>query len=63
VIWRIQNRLIQWTKDDAENCAPMPERYKSMARMVFLCSRPNVFLSIPLLFFVGAARRYPMFGR
>jgi uncharacterized membrane protein len=63
VIWRIQKRLIQWTKDNAETGAPMPEQAKKMARMAFLCSRANAFLSIPLLFFMGAASHYPMFGR
>jgi uncharacterized membrane protein len=63
VIWRIQKRLIQWTIDNAENGTPMPEKSKRMARMAFLSSRANAFLSIPLLFFMGAASHYPMFGR
>ena len=63
VIWRIQKRLIQWTKDSAANGTPMPEKAKAMARMAFLCSRANAYLSIPLLFFMGAASHYPMFGR
>jgi uncharacterized membrane protein len=63
VIWRIQKRLIQWTKDSAANGTPMPEKAKAMARMAFLCSRANAYLSIPLLFFMGAASHYPMFGK
>ena len=35
---------------------------KRMARMAFLASRTNAFLSIPLLFFMAAASHYPMFG-
>jgi uncharacterized membrane protein len=62
VIWRIQKRLIQWTKDNATNGTPIPDKAKAMARMAFLCSRANAFLSIPLLFFMGAASHYPMFG-
>jgi uncharacterized membrane protein len=62
VIWRIQKRLIQWTKDSATNGTPMPEKAKAMARMAFLCSRANAYLSIPLLFLMGAASHYPMFG-
>jgi uncharacterized membrane protein len=34
-----------------------------MARMVFLMSRINAWLTIPLLFLMGAASHYPMFGR
>jgi uncharacterized membrane protein len=63
VIWRIQKRLIQWTRDNAANGTPMPDKAKAMARQAFLVSRANAFLSVPLLFFMGAASHYPMFGR
>jgi len=63
VIWRIQKRLIQWTADNAANGTPMPEKAKSMARQAFLMSRANFVLSFPLLFLMGAASHYPMFGR
>jgi uncharacterized membrane protein len=63
VIWRIQKRLILWTKDNATNGTPMPEQAKAMARQAFLVSRANAWLSIPLLFFMGAASHYPMFGK
>jgi uncharacterized membrane protein len=63
VIWRIQKRLIQRTRENAANGTPIPEKSERMARMAFLTSRANAFLSIPLLFFMGAASHYPMFGR
>jgi len=63
IIWRIQKRLIAWTKANAENGTPMPEESKRMARMAFLASRTNFYLSLPLLFFMGAASHYPMFGK
>jgi uncharacterized membrane protein len=63
VIWRIQKRLIQWTRDNAANGTPMPEKAKGMARQAFLVSRANAYLSIVLLFFMGAASHYPMFGK
>jgi uncharacterized membrane protein len=63
VIWRIQKRLIQWTRENAANGTPIPEKSKRMTRMAFLTSRANAFMSIPLLFFMGAASHYPMFGR
>jgi uncharacterized membrane protein len=62
VIWRIQKRLIQWTKENSTNGTPIPDKAKAMARMAFLCSRANAYLSIPLLFLMGAASHYPMFG-
>jgi uncharacterized membrane protein len=63
VIWRIQKRLIAWTKENAANGTPIPEQSKRMARMAFLTSRANAYLSIVLLFFMGAASHYPMFGK
>jgi uncharacterized membrane protein len=63
VIWRIQKRLIQWTRDNATNGIPMPDKAKAMARQAFLTSRANAFLSVVMLFFMGAASHYPMFGK
>jgi uncharacterized membrane protein len=63
IIWRIQKRLIAWTKANAENGTPIPEQSKRMARMVLLASRTNFFLSFPMLFFMAAASHYPMFGQ
>ena len=63
VIWRIQKRLIQWTRDNATNGTPIPDKAKAMARQAFLASRANAFLSVVLLFFMGAASHYPMFGK
>jgi len=63
VIWRIQKRMIQWTRDNATNGTPMPDRAKSMARQAFLASRANAWLSVVMLFFMGAASHYPMFGK
>jgi uncharacterized membrane protein len=63
VIWRIQKRLIQWTRDHAANGTPMPDKAKTMARQAFLASRANAFLSVVMLFFMGAASHYPMFGK
>jgi uncharacterized membrane protein len=63
VIWRIQKRMIQWTRDNATNGTPIPDKAKAMARQAFLASRANAFLSIVLLFFMGAASHYPLFGK
>jgi uncharacterized membrane protein len=63
VIWRIQKRLIQWTRDNAANGTPMPDKAKAMARQALLASRANAFLSVVMLFFMGAASHYPLFGK
>ena len=62
VVWRIQKRLIAWTKANAENGTPVPEQSQRMARISFLTARISAYLSIPLLFFMGAASHYTMFS-
>lgn len=63
VIWRIQKRIIQWTADNAANGTPVPDKAKSMARQALLVSRASFVLSLPMLFLMGAASHYPMFGK
>ena len=61
VVWRIQKRLIAWTKANAEFGTPIPAQAASMSRLAFLTSRISAWLTVPLLFFMGAASHYPMF--
>jgi len=63
VIWRAQKKIIQWTRDNAANGTPMPDKAKYLARQAYLCSRTNFVLSFPMLFFMAAASHYPMFSR
>ena len=62
VVWRIQKRLIAWTKASAEFGTPIPPKAPRMARMAFLTSRIAAWLTIPLLFFMAAASHYPLFN-
>ncbi len=63
IIWRVQKRVIIWTRENAGTGAAMPDKMKRNVRMAFLASRTNAWLSIPMLFFMGAASHYPLFGR
>jgi uncharacterized membrane protein len=60
IIWRMQKKIIRWTEAAAGGAAMPPEAAKA-ARLAFLVSRANAFLSIPMLFFMGAASHYIMF--
>ncbi|MFB3915253.1 MAG: urate hydroxylase PuuD [Terriglobales bacterium] len=62
IVWRFQKKLIRWTEKNAADGTPMPPQAARMARLVFLASRINAWLTIPMLFFMGAASHYPMFG-
>jgi uncharacterized membrane protein len=59
VVWRVQKRLIVWTRASAEQGTAMPPEATRMARWAFLASRAAFWLSFPMLFFMGAAEHYP----
>ncbi len=59
VVWRVQKRLIAWTRASAEQGVPMPPEGARLARWAFLASRTAFWLSFPMLFFMGVADHYP----
>jgi uncharacterized membrane protein len=59
VVWRVQKRLIKWTRAAAEQGTPMPPEAERMMRWGFLTARTSMWLSFPMLFFMGAASHYP----
>jgi uncharacterized membrane protein len=59
VVWRVQKRLIEWTRASVEQGTPMPTEAARLARWGFLASRVGFWLSFPMLFFMGAAEHYP----
>ncbi len=59
LIWRIQKKLINWTRAAAEQGTPMPAEAERLARWAFLASRTGFWVSIPMLFLMGAAEHYP----
>ncbi len=63
VIWRAQKKIICWTADNSANGTPIPDRANYLGRQAFLISRANFVLSFPMLFLMGAASHYPMFGK
>jgi len=58
VIWPNNKKIIRGTLAGAP-----PANAAVLARQAFLASRTNFYLSIPLLFFMGAASHYPTFGK
>lgn len=59
VVWRVQKKLIVWTRANAEQGTPMPPEAARLARWGFLASRVGFWLSFPMLFLMGAAEHYP----
>lgn len=59
VVWRVQKRLILWTRASLDQGTPMPPEADRLRRRGFLASRVAFWLSIPMLFFMGVAEHYP----
>ncbi|HVE65200.1 MAG TPA: urate hydroxylase PuuD [Thermoanaerobaculia bacterium] len=62
IIWPLQKKIIAATRATAESGTPAPAEVPKWARRAFLASRTNAWLSIPMLFFMGAASHFPVFG-
>jgi uncharacterized membrane protein len=62
VVWRINKKLIRWARENIETGKPMPEQAARLSRQSFLIARISFWMTFPLLFFMGAASHYPMFG-
>jgi uncharacterized membrane protein len=61
IIWRMQKKMIRWTEAAAGGAA-MPAEAANLARLTFLTSRVNFWLSFPMLFFMAAASHYILFA-
>jgi uncharacterized membrane protein len=59
VIWRAQKKIIRWTQANADEGAPIPPEAATLARVAFLSSRTNFWLSFPMIFFMAASSHYP----
>ncbi len=59
VVWRVQKRMIAWTRASVEQGAAMPAEAERMAGWAQIASRVGFWLSFPMLFFMGAAEHYP----
>lgn len=62
IIWRIQKKLIRWTRESAAAGTPVPVEAARLSRLALLTSRTNFVLSFPMLLFMGIASHYPIFG-
>ena len=60
VIWPYQKRVIGATEAAAKG-TPAPPEVPTWGRRALIASRMNLALSLPLLFFMGAASHFPLF--
>ena len=56
IIWPKQQKIIAAVRDTMANGTPAPADQPKWGRVALLASRTNTMLSIPMLFFMVAAR-------
>ncbi len=57
IIWPSQKKLIAWTKK-----GEAPPEMAGVAKLAMTASRLNTYLSVPMLFCIGAASHLPVFN-
>jgi uncharacterized membrane protein len=62
IIWPNQKRIISWTADNAENGTAIPPESAKLARVAFLASRTNTWLSLPMLLLMAASTHFTWLG-
>ena len=58
IIWRNNKKIIRGTL-----AGTPPANAATLARQAFLASRTNLFLSVPMIFFMAASSHYTILGR
>jgi uncharacterized membrane protein len=59
IVWRAQKRLIGWHRAAIETGAAIPPESAKLQRWTFIAARTAFWLSLPMLFLMGAADHYP----
>src|SRR5206468_11862884 len=59
IVWRVQKRLIAWSRASSEQGIPMPRKADRLMRWNYLTARTSFWLSFLMLFFMAAASHYP----
>jgi hypothetical protein len=62
IVWRTQKRLIAWHRAAAEDGVAIPADAVRLSRWTFLAARTAFWISLPMLFLMGAAEHYPFLG-
>ena len=62
IVWRAAADRMDAREPSVELGTPMPPEAAHLARWAYLASRTGFWMSLPMLFFMGAAEHYPFLG-
>jgi uncharacterized membrane protein len=62
IVWRANKKILRWMETEGANATSMPANLMSLARQSALTSRFSFYLTFFIIFFMGAASHFPLFG-
>jgi uncharacterized membrane protein len=62
IVWRANKKILRWMEAASSGSAGMPPELAGLARQAALTSRFSFYLSFVIIFFMGAASHFPLFG-
>lgn len=62
IVWRANKKILHWMESEGVKATSMPTNLMSLARQSALTSRFSFYLTFFIIFFMGAASHFPLFG-
>ena len=62
IVWRANKKTLRWMESEGASAASMPPNLASLARQSALTSRFSFYLTFVIIFLMGAASHFPLFG-
>ena len=62
IVWRANKKVLRWMESEGTTAPSMPANLVAFARQSALASRFSFYLTFFIIFFMGAASHFPLFG-
>jgi uncharacterized membrane protein len=62
IVWRANKKILRWMEAAKDTGTAMPAEAASLGRQAALTSRFSFYLTFVIIFFMGAASHFPLFG-
>ncbi|HVH85342.1 MAG TPA: urate hydroxylase PuuD [Terriglobales bacterium] len=62
IVWRANKKVLRWMESAGATAAGMPPELGLLARQSALTSRLSFYLTFVIIFFMGVASHFPLFG-
>jgi uncharacterized membrane protein len=62
IVWRANRKILRWMEAASASGSPMPSEAAALGRQAALISRFSFYLTFVIVFFMGTASHFPLFG-